>query len=192
MNYLNGGYVMLDKADSNIYTKALGALNAGKPILWYENSTTCYFIDTISLSGDDIVLTKGGLTITITDANVVTETGNISGGGSKYYKHSLRLKMLDGCDNNYYLQLDFLTTSDTKIITKEALVNQFYEIEEETQPYEMKSLYTCVELGDQGSDCYFSTLQYNSEDDYFTVRNTSRGQENATLVEIQDDLVSEI
>lgn len=79
MNYLNGGYVMIDKADSNIYAKALGALNAGKPILWYENSTTCYYIDSISKSGDDIVLTKGGKTITITSSNVVTEIGSVNG-----------------------------------------------------------------------------------------------------------------
>lgn len=77
MNYLNGGYVMLDKADSNIYAKALGALKAGKPILWYEDKNTCYYIDTISKSGDDIVLTKGGKTITITDENVITESGNV-------------------------------------------------------------------------------------------------------------------
>ena len=44
MNYLNGGYVMLDKADSDIFAKASGALQAGKPILWYEDKNTCYFI----------------------------------------------------------------------------------------------------------------------------------------------------
>lgn len=77
MNYLNGGYVMLDKADSDIFAKASGALKAGKPILWYEDKNTCYYIDTLAKSGDDIVLTKGGKTITITDANVVTESGEI-------------------------------------------------------------------------------------------------------------------
>ena len=78
MNYLNGGYVMLDKADSDIFAKASGALQAGKPILWYEDKNTCYFIDTIEKTGSDsIALTKGGLTIVITSGNVVTEVGNI-------------------------------------------------------------------------------------------------------------------
>ena len=78
MNYLNGGYVMLDKADSDIFAKASGALQAGKPILWYEDKNTCYFIDTIEKTGSDsIALTKGGLTIVITSGNVVTEVGEV-------------------------------------------------------------------------------------------------------------------
>lgn len=100
MNYLNGGYVMIDKADSNIYAKALGALNAGKPILWYENSTTCYYIDSISKSGDDIVLTKGGKTITITDANVVTENGEIQ---SKLYMY--RFSGDDSNNVTFYIKI---------------------------------------------------------------------------------------
>lgn len=94
MNYLNGGYVMLDKADSDIFAKASGALQAGKPILWYEDKNTCYFIDTISISGDDIVLTKGGLTITITSGNVVSEVGAID--GLKQYEFAITT-----ADNTY-------------------------------------------------------------------------------------------
>lgn len=77
MNYLNGGYVMLDKADSDIFAKASGALQAGKPILWYESANKCYYIDTIEKTGSDITLTKGGKTIVITSGNVVTELGEV-------------------------------------------------------------------------------------------------------------------
>lgn len=89
MNYLNGGYVMLDKADSDIFAKASGALQAGKPILWYEDKNTCYFIDTIEKTGSDsIALTKGGLTIVITSGNVVTENGSIQ---PKLYKYKFNV-----------------------------------------------------------------------------------------------------
>ena len=73
----NGGYLMVSKTDTDLYKKLNNALTLGKPVLFYEDATTCYYIDTISKSGDDIVLTKGGKTITITDANVVTESGDI-------------------------------------------------------------------------------------------------------------------
>lgn len=78
MTYLNGGYSIIKKDDANIFAKVNDALTSGKPILWYEYATTCYFIDSISKSGDDIVLTKGGKTITITDSNVVTEKGDLT------------------------------------------------------------------------------------------------------------------
>ena len=89
---MNGGYLMISKNDSDIYAKAQKALVLGKPILFYENATTCYYIDTISggeitteivddeeiTSYGDIILTKGGKTITITSANAVSESGNIN------------------------------------------------------------------------------------------------------------------
>ena len=77
MTNLKGGYILVNKNDANIYASVENALISGKPVLFYENSTTCYYIDTLAKSGDDIVLTKGGKTITITDANVVTESGDI-------------------------------------------------------------------------------------------------------------------
>ena len=84
-----GGILIISKDDANIYNKVQIALTEGKPILWYEDATTCYYIDTISKSGDDIVLTKGGKTITITDANVVTESGDIQ---THLYKVSISLE----------------------------------------------------------------------------------------------------
>lgn len=78
MTNLKGGYVLININDSNIYNACNDALTNGKPILLYEDDNTCYYIDSISKSGDDIILTKGGKTFTITDANVVTETGLVA------------------------------------------------------------------------------------------------------------------
>ena len=84
MTNLKGGYILINKGDANIYASLENALTSGKPVLFYEDANTCYYIDTISQSGDDIVLTKGGKTITITDANVVTEVGDIQNHLYKY------------------------------------------------------------------------------------------------------------
>jgi len=73
-----GGYVMINKAQDNVYELAKSALTSGKPILWYESNTECYFIDTITLSGTDIILTKGGKTIIINDTNSVSSEGIVS------------------------------------------------------------------------------------------------------------------
>ena len=74
---MNGGYLMVSKSDTNLYAKLNNALTVGKPILWYEDETTCYYIDTITKSGTDIILTKGGKTITIENDGTITEVGDV-------------------------------------------------------------------------------------------------------------------
>lgn len=144
MNYLNGGYVMLDKADSNIYAKASGALKAGKPILWYEDKNTCYYIDTLAKSGDDIVLTKGGKTITITDANVVTESGNVQNQLHKYYIE------IEGDDSNI----------DTRDI-----IYDFYSFEEIETPY------TITDFEDINKYVSYCKVGFDDELDKFVSNN---------------------
>lgn len=80
-----GGYVIINKALDNVYELANNALTSGKPILWYEDENTCYYIDTISKSGTDIILTKGGKTITIENDGDITETGDIQNHLYQYY-----------------------------------------------------------------------------------------------------------
>ena len=104
---INGGYIIINKDDANIYAKVTEALINGKPILFYENDTTCYYIDTIALSGDDIVLTKGGKTITITSANAVSEIGSIQN----------HLYLLTIKDSDAYVQ--FFTTEKIEDYTIE-------------------------------------------------------------------------
>lgn len=74
---MNGGYIMIKASDADIYLEASRALTIGKPILFYENDTTCYYIDTITLDGTNVVLTKGGKTITIANDNTITSVGDI-------------------------------------------------------------------------------------------------------------------
>ena len=98
---MNGGYLMVSKDDTKIYDKLQLGLKAGKPILWYESVLICFYIDTISggeitseivddeevITYGDIILTKGGKTITVsydgTDATV-NEEGEIQ---PKLYKY---------------------------------------------------------------------------------------------------------
>ena len=77
MTNLNGGYIIIAKNDADAYAKANKALTLGKPILFYEDNTTCYYIDTIALDGTDVLLTKGGKTIKIESDGDITETGDI-------------------------------------------------------------------------------------------------------------------
>ena len=42
MKILNGGYVMLDISDSNIYEYANGAVKAHKPVMVYDGETVAY------------------------------------------------------------------------------------------------------------------------------------------------------
>ena len=116
MTYLNGGYSIIKKGDANIYASVEKALTNGKPILFYEDDNTCYYIDSISKSGDDIVLTKGGKTITITDANVITESGDIQ---NHLYQHSLTI----ATNYDFYLSVNVLTTNNENITTSEKLLS---------------------------------------------------------------------
>ena len=68
---------MVSKNDTDLYEKLNKALTLGKPVLWYEDENTCYYIDTISKSGTDIILTKGGKTITIENDGDITEVGDV-------------------------------------------------------------------------------------------------------------------
>lgn len=92
---LKGGYLIINKDDANIYAKLQDALTNGKPVLFYENDTTCYYIDTIALNGADIVLTKGGKTITIEADGDITESGNIQNHLYNYYADSVYLQTND-------------------------------------------------------------------------------------------------
>ena len=97
---MNGGYLMVSKDDTKLYEKLTKALAIGKPILWYEDATTCYYIDTITTSGTDIVLTKGGKTITIESDGDVTETGDIQ---AHLYEYEFDLDDSNG--NTYYFNI---------------------------------------------------------------------------------------
>lgn len=104
---MNGGYLMVSKSDTNIYTKLNNALTVGKPILWYEDANTCYYIDTITKSGTDIVLTKGGKTITVESDGDITEVGDIQ---NHLYQHTISLDR-----TGYHITFNVITNDKTSI-----------------------------------------------------------------------------
>lgn len=72
----NGGYIILDLQDANVYAQAQNCLLANKPVMVYDN-TQVYYADSIILDGTNVILTKGGKTITIADDNTITTSGDI-------------------------------------------------------------------------------------------------------------------
>lgn len=108
----NGGYAIISHYDINIFNKVDSAYNAGKPILFYDDDKTCYFIDSVAKSGDDYVLVKGGKTITVTDANTVSSTGVVTSptlenikdlaGNLRFIEGNLSIATITGVTFNYY------------------------------------------------------------------------------------------
>lgn len=75
----NGGYAIVVHDDANIYNEVKVAYENHKPILFYDDDNTCYFIDTIKKDNDDnYILTKGGKTFTITINNTLSSEGLVS------------------------------------------------------------------------------------------------------------------
>ena len=72
------GYVFLDLTKSNVYAKALKVLGTDKPVVIKDGSGSPYFVDSLTLSGTNVVITKGGKTITIANDNTITNVGDIS------------------------------------------------------------------------------------------------------------------
>lgn len=107
----NGGYAIVKYNDSDIFAKVKNAYENEKPILFYDDDKTCYFIDTTKKVGDDYVLVKGGKTITITDANTVSSTGSADAptmenikdlaGHNRFIEGEGRLIAVEGITNNY-------------------------------------------------------------------------------------------
>ena len=75
--YKKGGYTILDLESSTIYADSVKALDSNKPVVVYDGTNKPYFTDTIVLDGTNVVITKGGKTITIANDNTITSNGNI-------------------------------------------------------------------------------------------------------------------
>ena len=72
------GYVFLDLTKANVYSKALKVLGTDKPVVIKDGSGSPYFVDSLTLDGTSIIITKGGKTITIANDNTITNVGDIS------------------------------------------------------------------------------------------------------------------
>ncbi len=124
------GYVTLDLASNNIYNESLNAIASGKPVMVVD-APNVYFADTIAISGDDVVITKGGKTITINDANAVSSVGDIQ---EKTHLYLINLVGEDSDANSLYVFMNLLTlrndlTSENLIdYLKTYLANNKYQI----------------------------------------------------------------
>lgn len=71
------GYVFLDLTKANVYGRALKVLGTDKPVVIKDGSGSPYFVDSLTLDGTNIIITKGGKTITIANNNTITNVGDI-------------------------------------------------------------------------------------------------------------------
>lgn len=94
MDMING-YVFLDLTKSNVYAKALKVLGADKPVVIKEGSNAPYFVDSISLDGTNVVITKGGKTITIANDNTITNVGDIYNEELQYISYNNETDVID-------------------------------------------------------------------------------------------------
>lgn len=72
------GYVTIDLTSTKIYKESLGAIASGKPIMVVD-APNVYFADTFTIDTDNdnnVVITKGGKTITIANDNTITLSGD--------------------------------------------------------------------------------------------------------------------
>ena len=90
--YKKGGYTILDLESSTIYADSVKALDSNKPIVVYDGTYKPYFADTITKSGTNIIITKGGKTITIANDNTITSEGDIQNHLYKCYAISQYLQ----------------------------------------------------------------------------------------------------
>lgn len=120
---MNGGYIIISKNQADAYALSVKALELGKPVLFYEDDTTCYYIDTITKSGTDIVLTKGGKTITIESDGTITEGGDIQ--VNNLHCYLFRYENLnandDGSDTDYELYFRYLTYDEIDDVNRQPL-----------------------------------------------------------------------
>ena len=72
------GYVFLDLTKANVYAKALKVLGTDKPVVIKDGSGSPYFVDSLTLDGTNVVITKGGKTITIANNNTITSEGLVA------------------------------------------------------------------------------------------------------------------
>ena len=116
------GYVFLDLTKTNVYSKALKVLGTDKPVVIKDGSGSPYFVDSLTLDGTNVVITKGGKTITIANDNTITNVGDI-----QLHKYAIRMSLnnsSDGTGDNYGLRFqydtyDVLTEYDNDTLTTE-------------------------------------------------------------------------
>ena len=76
--FLNGGYIMLDITDANLYNYASKAVNANKPVMVYDATGNPYYAKDIKLIGTTVAITTDNGIIAVASDGTVTTSKNIT------------------------------------------------------------------------------------------------------------------
>ena len=146
------GYVFLDLTKSNVYSKALKVLGTDKPVVIKDGSGSPYFVDSLTLDGTNVVITKGGKTITIANDNTITNVGDIQNHLYRYYAPSAYLQTTDYGD----IRGMWIITS------KEKITNPNYNTFDEIKAWLLDTLNKCglIEIINSDSDTEFTGSIY--------------------------------
>lgn len=121
------GYVFLDLTKTNVYAKALKVLESGKPVVVKDGSGAPYFVDSMNVDGTNVVITKGGKTVTIANDNTITSVGDVQ---NHLYNNICKINFDDANANSCYAYVKFLTNyelNDDNIIDYIKTIIQNYE-----------------------------------------------------------------
>ena len=119
------GYVTLDLASNKIYNESLNAIKSGKPVMVVD-APNVYFADTIKVATIDddkvVVITKGGKTITINDANAVSSEGTIQPSTSENHLYNVSGELFvwttDDKASRFYIEA--LSTNGSSVIISDS------------------------------------------------------------------------
>lgn len=113
------GYVFLDLTKANVYAKALKVLGTDKPVVIKDGSGSPYFVDSLTLDGTNVVITKGGKTITIANDNTITNVGDIQ---LKLKTYQFELVGEDSDETAHEIRFIF---NSTKTLNKDNIIEYF-------------------------------------------------------------------
>lgn len=123
-----GGYSILDLTDANVSVQANVCYNQNKPVLVYGANGERYFADTITKSGTNIIITKGGKTITIASDNTITNVGDVQ---NHLYSNNIMIYGDDENENSVYLFLNIISDKDMSTTEIENYIKNFDGAESE-------------------------------------------------------------
>ena len=184
----NGGYAIVKYNDSDIFAKVKNAYENEKPILFYDDDKTCFYVDSVKLNGDGYYeFTKGGKTWTVTDNNTLSSEGQIqqhlgilkvgySGQDDVIYITNLISGLFTEFDDNF----DGVEKIDGLYNVLKAIVNFTYEFEYNQQIIRISMEFydnVCHLAMSVDSDISLQAtvdsddnITYTTNDDYFYIK----------------------
>ena len=160
------GYVFLDLTKANVYQKALKVLTADKPVVISEGTNAPYFVDSLTLDGTNVVITKGGKTITIANDNTITNVGDIQ---NHLYCNTITASFDDEDEESGYMYITIYSNekieniNDLKSYIDKYNLNNKFSI----SGYRISGAYSIIAVYNAGTNVYQYTNN-NDEDKEFT------------------------